>query len=120
LILQGQRSKRKFKLQGYKLEYINQLLSYDRSFNIHLRLSEEKYLQSEDGSDIALKIMSYLDSNSIYEYRNSNNEVVPVVIQLQKTNNSVTQLKPISRSSANFLTIFSEFLNSAERINITY
>ena len=28
--------------------------------------------------------------------------------------------KPISRSSANFLTIFSEFLNSAERINITY
>jgi len=120
LILQGQRSKRKFKLLDTKLEYINQLLSYDKSFTIHHMLSEDKYIYSEDCTDIALKIRGYLDSNSIYEYRNSNNEVVPVVgLPLNKKPLS-SLLQPISRSSIDFLTIFSDFMSSKERINITY
>ena len=120
MTLQCERSKRKFKLEEKRLKYINQLFSHATNFDTHLRLVNEDYLQSEECADISEKISEFLESNIIYEYITENNDLVPVVNPSDKTMFNNQLLFPISRSSVNFLSKFSEFLYSRQRINITY
>lgn len=110
-------NKRKFTLSNDRLDYVIALLKHEmESSEIEILLSDDM-LYPGSALMISNDIRKLLENHRVYEYKGSTDKVNPIVDPDVSVISNLNA-KPLSNCSLNFLTNFTSFLNSKQRIQL--
>ena len=123
MILQYEKSYKKFKINFQNLRYLKVLFSLDNTYTDHLKLFTDEYIESNIGSSLCNKIMTMLKNDNIYEYQDTFGYTLPIIV-VEEYQTMIDQgiigdsLYPMSSQSSSFLIEFGSFVNATRRILI--